>query len=668
MHLQHFDFKSSSYERPNQDWVCGKLELGQPCSRGPTGAGKCRGGDECQPGKRGSRWYCSRAEQAGGRCSEGPLPDGKCARPVISCLPKRSVKKLRRTVTYLCIVVVFAFVMGAMNISEDTFSAFINPGPLSASHSGKMDCKSCHGTKVNNFSSLLSAAVHVAPQSALEKNCKFCHSPIGELSAHDLPEGTLNKIDKDKSSNKIKSIRFGSSDMVSLARSAGISPHPDSGTQCLSCHSEHNGKNADVAEVEAAVCSRCHQSTFFGISAGHPEFKAYPHNRLARISFKHKKHFEKYFSSVTPAVKMECRECHIQDAEEGKSRLVKFEKSCGACHGSSLKNMSVMLLSIPGFDIDALVALGANIGEWPKDVEVEEVSPLLEVLLSENKVFSDTLKYIRDQEIDLLDLADVPKPTIERIEALAWAIKGVVYDLQNKGPVAVFSPLISKINGNSEINKAIQEMVNIFPMESIRLLSNVSFPTLGPELISFRNDKMRSPTKSTRSPLPIDDGLRSGWKLSDGRLSLMFDGHTDNSAMRIITEFALNVPKIVNSKSTKVLKTALAEPESPGACTSCHSTMKSTDTKAPQTTWHGLSENLKSDLGLTKFRHKPHLTGNEASCNQCHALNPENKSSQDFTQLSPKTCATCHTPDQAGDTCTDCHLYHSTSVFAVTPK
>jgi hypothetical protein len=148
----------------------------------------------------------------------------------------------------------------------------------------------------------------------------------------------------------------------------------------------------------------------------------------------------------------------------------------------------------------------------------------------------------------------------------------------------------------------------------------------------------------------------------------MFDGHTDNSAMRIITEFALNVPKIVNSKSTKVLKTALAEPDSPGACTSCHSTMKSTDTKAPQTTWHGLSENLKSDLGLTKFRHKPHLTGNEASCNQCHALNPEDKTSQDFTQLSPKTCATCHTPDQAGDTCTDCHLYHSTSVFAVTPK
>ncbi|MEI6283455.1 MAG: hypothetical protein WCP82_12200, partial [Alphaproteobacteria bacterium] len=73
--LQPFDFKSSQYERPNQDWVCGRKDCGDACALGPDARGGCRTTSECRPRKDGARWFCTRPDSRGGKCPDGPLPE-----------------------------------------------------------------------------------------------------------------------------------------------------------------------------------------------------------------------------------------------------------------------------------------------------------------------------------------------------------------------------------------------------------------------------------------------------------------------------------------------------------------------------------------------------------------------------------------------------------------
>ena len=83
--LQRFDYRNSGYQRPNQAWVCGWLAKGRPCQIGPDGEGNCRATFECQPTSNNDRWQCNRSELAGGRCDQGPLPNGTCCRAIQRC-------------------------------------------------------------------------------------------------------------------------------------------------------------------------------------------------------------------------------------------------------------------------------------------------------------------------------------------------------------------------------------------------------------------------------------------------------------------------------------------------------------------------------------------------------------------------------------------------------
>ena len=88
--LQAFDYRRSPYERPNQKWVCGRLAEGAPCHIGPDGRGHCRADFACRPAKVDDRWRCARSELAGGKCEQGPLPDGTCCVAIPSCRPRLS--------------------------------------------------------------------------------------------------------------------------------------------------------------------------------------------------------------------------------------------------------------------------------------------------------------------------------------------------------------------------------------------------------------------------------------------------------------------------------------------------------------------------------------------------------------------------------------------------
>ena len=67
------DFDANQYERPNQDWICGKAAEGQCCRDRPrVPAGKCRATFECspvlelKPGETKGRFRCTRPAEHGG--------------------------------------------------------------------------------------------------------------------------------------------------------------------------------------------------------------------------------------------------------------------------------------------------------------------------------------------------------------------------------------------------------------------------------------------------------------------------------------------------------------------------------------------------------------------------------------------------------------------------
>ncbi len=140
--LQAFDFRSSRYERPNQNWVCGHTARGQPCRVGPDRRGRCRASSECQPRLDGERWTCTRSPDAGGKCPDGARPDGSCSRPIQSCVPVRSLRARRRQAVLW--VVAFAIGLLALGLEGPAMMAMLSPGPVALEHGEIRNCNGCH--------------------------------------------------------------------------------------------------------------------------------------------------------------------------------------------------------------------------------------------------------------------------------------------------------------------------------------------------------------------------------------------------------------------------------------------------------------------------------------------------------------------------------------------
>src|SRR5205807_2515376 len=103
LRLQQFDSGRATYDRPNQSWVCGWTEQGNPCRLGPDARGNCRATFECNPIRKGDRWLCTRPESAGGPCTEGPRPHGSCSQPIPKCRPVRTLRAKRAVTTLFTI-------------------------------------------------------------------------------------------------------------------------------------------------------------------------------------------------------------------------------------------------------------------------------------------------------------------------------------------------------------------------------------------------------------------------------------------------------------------------------------------------------------------------------------------------------------------------------------
>jgi hypothetical protein len=213
------------------------------------------------------------------------------------------------------------------------------------------------------------------------------------------------------------------------------------------------------------------------------------------------------------------------------------------------------------------------------------------------------------------------------------------------------------------------------------------------------NGKDDSKASDPNKPLkPWEHLPFGGWMIDDNRVALVYvpTGHADPWVSRWIE---WNVLVRNDSDSPDFLDHFLKQ------CIQCHSfdshrihqmldlsnlsTHRIPSDNGASTTKHLSNEDInrycwKIDQRpnalreLTKFNHTPHLSiNNLRDCQSCHKLkklNDHQVSEQgwsdrgrtirsEFVPIEKDQCASCHTPQSAGDACTQCHNYHVHGLF-----
>ena len=274
MRLQEFRHDQSSYERPGQKWVCGRLADGRPCS-----------------------------------C--GPKPNGRCSQSDNPCKPQLSLRCKRNMLALFVFLGSWVIVGVALFLQNET-DVYISPGELSFHHGivrdedGKTNCGACHDMNADH--GWLNAAV--SPKTALDhsRKCLDCHfldksddflKPHGLASGHGFSAAIKEKFDVD--------------------------------VACSKCHVEHKGFNAPITALSDAQCQSCHEKQFEGFNHGHPEFTLYPYANQVSVRFDHRQHLDVKAKEMK-AIGGKCSHCHVPSASGRMMQHRPFAETCAACH------------------------------------------------------------------------------------------------------------------------------------------------------------------------------------------------------------------------------------------------------------------------------------------------------------------------------------------------
>ncbi|RVU39547.1 hypothetical protein EOI86_10060 [Hwanghaeella grinnelliae] len=668
--LQRFDYRSSPYERPNQEWVCGRLAEGKPCLVGPGGNGVCRAQSECRPLMKDGRWICTRSDAAGGKCSQGPAPDGSCCNPIPKCSPKPSIRRQRGMLSRYVVAVVVGLLLvlaGGM-----TGEAVFSPGPLSAAHSELGGCASCHTVSGKGMVAWAHSMFTGGSETSDIQNCLGCHENRGG-NPHNQTSAFLAAASEDAAA---RGGEGGGPLMTRVSAVMGLSvPEADGGgVACRTCHQEHGGHQNDITKMSNSECQACHTTKFNAIGDGHPEFGAYPYLRRTRIAFDHQAHIGKYFVDPNNADKAPgtCRTCHVPDTQGKLMLFAGFDTGCASCHAPFIADKPVEILKLPGMDVDSLIDMEADTGEYPAYAEGEEFQAIGDALMRSDEGYAAARAYIEEEDLDLFDLADIDEDGQKHIENLIWAYKTLIYDILTQGPEAIQERLSAA--SDADLNqKQVADLMAGLHIDAVSILQQRWFPNLFEE--------MEAHLDGTAQPMPEDEGEEyelpdgmleeadwsegGGWYVEYFTLNYKLTGHGDKF-MRDWLRFA-----VVTNQDEELgasLMDAIGTPKSPGGCVGCHSVDK---TDGPgEVNWKSRQPN-PSAVGFTDFFHAKHfaLIGDKG-CSTCHELNPEadytagftdfdnSTFTSNFSPLSQKVCADCHTESVAGNDCTQCHNYH----------
>jgi hypothetical protein len=701
--LQSIIYNRKLYDRPHDEWTCGRAAEGCPCIYGPSASGECRATSQCLPARKGDRWVCTRAISLGAACEPGPGPDGTCGCPVPPCRPVRSLRAQRGRLTWFVASAALGLVLLALwGAGHTTWS---NPGPLTRQHAlSAQRCTDCH---------LQAAPVSLDPALRADRLrqhnqlCRQCH----DLGPHaDSPHGTT------------------AAELLALARAESAGPAapfllaaakrlgPPEILACATCHREHQGPGHDLRRLADNQCQSCHQQQFRSFSAGHPEFTDYPYTRRTRLEFDHVAHFQKHFTDPrSPAAgPTSCAQCH-EPAMDGRRMVVKgFDQTCAACHAGQIAGdtragaKGLEFFRLPAIDVAALRAAGLPTGEWP-DYADGGLTPFMRWLLQGDPAARAALAELGPQ--DLGDLAKASPARKEAAAKLLWSIKGLFADLVTQGqpvlrqrlgaaagPSGQFSADVALAAQQAWLPNLLAEVAAYragrplpAPAPAVRAAMAAAAPTAGgptpadPDdlLADLPGDKGATVSANPAAPaaaappaaaLELADAeervAEGGWYRRDETHSLHYrpTGHADPFLHAWLDRTAG-----AGTPEAQVIFQQLSAGNAPGLCMKCHTvdhvgatTVVNWKTSRPQ----------PEQRPFTVFRHAAHFSlMGEQGCSTCHTLDTKADYARhfganrdpavfrsNFAPMAKSTCAACHQPQKAGESCLQCHHYHTGDV------
>ncbi|MGI9088046.1 MAG: hypothetical protein ACR2HH_09960 [Chthoniobacterales bacterium] len=489
--LDPLSFKKNVYDRPNQDWICGHAAEGHACPLGPDARGNCRATGECSPAKRDDRWLCTRNEARGGKCAQGPLPDGSCPHLIPPCQPVRSLRRARGMFVWL----ILGLTTGALLILFGTQfrRPWMNPGELINAHAtSAAKCSDCHTLETSatapRLVSLHSLGGHAREDSAL---CLKCHQ-LGEqpLRTHGLAPAAMTQMTSQLQRSPEPQRR-----PAILRVSQALAPHnlKSGELACATCHQEHHGANFDLARLTNAQCQVCHTVQFASLQHGHPEFAAYPSQRRTRIFFDHASHLQQHFAERKAQAPQGCQDCHLPGPAGRFMQVKNFNATCAACHSAQIKGegmtvKGVAFFSVPGIDADSLAAKGISIGEWPKFADAK-ITPFMALLLDRQPAARAALEKLRG--VDLLDLTKANSEQLAAAEQFAWEVKRLLFHLVVEGQ----SYLLKQMNGG------VAEAGVEVPRAALLAAQKEWMPNLLAEMANYEKG-IKPPLAQTTKPAP----------------------------------------------------------------------------------------------------------------------------------------------------------------------
>jgi len=564
----------------------------------------------------------------------------------------------------VAVVVGLLLVIGGGMAGEAVFS----PGPLSASHSEIGGCASCHSVSGEGLVGWAHAVFDNSHETEDVKNCVACHENRSGIAHNQTAEFLQAATDRARLQPGASSAPFMSKVAANIG--FGVRTIETGEVACRSCHQEHRGHQADIVSLSNTECQACHTNQF---AETHVQFGDYPYERRTRIQFNHQSHIGKYFAderNVEKAPKS-CRSCHEPD-DRGRLMVFNgFEQSCATCHEAFIADKPVVVMALPGMDIDSLIDLEANVGEWPIDAEAEEFAAIADVLMKGDPDYVEARDYI-EENLDLFDLSEVDDEELAYVETFAWAYKELLYDILTEGMDAVTERLNAAAEAEVPAGQARALLANLH-IDALVVAQTQWFPNLFEEVEAYRDGEEVLTPEDEPELIEFSDEVldqsswaeSGGWYTEDFALQYKLSGHRDGF-MREWLNFSVATSQ--NQVMTERVLAELGRDNSPGGCVGCHS-VDVTD-GVGTVNWRTRRANPQI-VEFTDFYHSKHfaLIGDKG-CATCHELDAEADYGAGFKDYDPFTfssnfrpldqavCDDCHTEDLAGNDCTACHNYH----------
>ena len=459
----------------------------------------------------------------------------------------------------------------------DRFSGgtFLSGGPLSSGHAVlERDCAACHG----GF------------EAPTNDACSTCHEKFGDpLGTYSFDAHYLYR------SNDFQQVVASVNEMT-----------------CAECHTEHQGRTANLTAVVDARCLTCHQQGSF--VDGHPEFAfaEVPDGDDDALNFGHGFHVKEVMEDRGWAdVEQACLVCHQPEPDGRTFGPINFDRHCESCHltaGTATPRLAVAEgedLEAGGLGVETLEMIRADLGpgiDWAFYTDPTEFRQA-------GRSVAKTTIYHEDPWI------------LHNLRRL----RGLLYDDAGLADLLVTSPDVAA----SDQRRLYEEAIS----------------TLEDQIRGLRG----TPDSGLQDQLRDLEGLlvRARRVLADPFAPL------DETELLLALSEPKDLPEEILSEA-QLLIGDLTEP-----CTGCHWVENATVVRV---------NGDQRTLHKAEFDHGAHII--QRRCLDCHQQIPildvvsggDPDPAVDHAGIhnlpTIATCRECHTPRSVTSSCVTCHLFH----------